>query len=371
MGTSSLVNEIKKSAATVFRRAWIRRRDASTGLFEASWQDISQDVKKWGTIQRSADAVRPHAVRIGVVTMEVDNQSGRYNPETDGASLWYGYASQQRSLVKLEVGYVHETQSTGGVWTRTEYPTDSTAFIGVLAGDVMMGAQQTVPLNAKSLLQVFQDYPAASLTYTTTGYTASEFMTAVRDATDGSNNYVFRPFFGDTTTNWSITATTIVYSYLDSVGAANVRGKTVGGGMQLLAEAEQFVVYVSPTGTFRFQSDAATTTVAFGFVGRGGVDSTHGHTIKQVTSYGLALSRYYSRVRVQFSEDDTTTSFEITQSAFQVGGTNNPWNLGLRTLDVTNFLIPNTATAQSIAAAIFANVSSIKNEIQFTTTLIP
>src|SRR3990167_8259930 len=258
MGTSSLLNEIKKSKATVFRRAWVKRRVASTGLFESSWQDISQDVIRWGQIQRSADALRPHAVRIGVVTLQVDNHSGLYNPETDATSFWSGYASQQRSLVRIEAGYVHETQSAGGIWTRTEYPTDSTMFIGILAGDLMMSENQTVALNAKSLLQVFQDYPAANLAYTSTGYTASQFMTAVRDATDGSGSFVFRPFFDDTTTNWSITATTVNYSFLDSAGAKDERDNTVWEVIQILAEAEQFLAYVTPTGVFRFESDAAT-----------------------------------------------------------------------------------------------------------------
>ena len=74
---------------------------------------------------------------------------------------------------------------------------------------------------------------------------------------------------------------------------------------------------------------------------------------------------------VKFQKDDTNTSFVNTAVAFAINGTNTAWNLGYRTYSVENFWIPNSAAAASIAGAIFSEVSALKEEINFSTTLVP
>jgi len=194
----------------------------------------------------------------------------------------------------------------------------------------------------------------------------------VRDQTDGAGHFVFRPFFQDTITYWDISTTSNVFGDLNTSTAQGVYDKTVWSVIETLAEAENFVPYVSLNGTFKFVSravNAASTT--FDFYGVGYFNSTFGHTIKSVNSYGRKISKYYSRVDVKWGELETVTSHEIKEGTFEVSSSNNPWVLGQRTLSIDNIFIATSTVAQTLATAIYNDVSSLRNEIDFTTTFIP
>src|ERR1041385_9203957 len=117
---SSIQKEIKNPKSRVFRRLKIKRRLSTTGLFESSWQDISGDVKSWGRVTKSIDYVRYSQVRFNDVSILIANDYGKYNPESDEGSFWYGYAFEQRTLVKIEAGFVAQTLGTDGIWTTRE-----------------------------------------------------------------------------------------------------------------------------------------------------------------------------------------------------------------------------------------------------------
>jgi len=139
-----------------------------------------------------------------------------------------------------------------------------------------------------------------------------------------------------------------------------------------LAEAEDYVPYISKDGIFNFVPRTAnTTTVAFEFHGAGSFNNTYGHTIKSISSYGRKVTKYYNQVNVKFVDADTATSYYSKTATFTVSGTNNPWVLGMRKLDIENLYIPNTATASTIATNIYNEYSALKNEITFTTTFVP
>jgi hypothetical protein len=390
--TPELLRQIKKPKANTFKRAKIKRRDAVTGLFESTWLDISSDVKSYGKIKQEVDPARLYTFSFSNAKLVVANDEGFYNPEDNEASLWYGYLNQQRTLVQIEAGFLKTSLASSGNWVTTEYPnaslydediwddedaifdngSNAVQFTGIISGDIVLSDKNEVVLNVKPLTSVFQDYPANILTgWTSTGFTASNFIALLRDQTDGSGSFVFRPFFGDTTSNWNITSTTNIYSNLNAPTATGVIDKTVWDIITKLAEAEDYVPYASKDGNFNFVPRTPTTDVAFQFHGAGSFNTTYGNTIKSIQSYGRKITKYYSQVNVKFVNSDTSTSYYSKTATFSVSGSNTPWTLGLRKLDIENYFIPNTATAQAIGDNIFNEYSALKNEITFTTSLVP
>lgn len=387
----SLASEIKKGHSKVFRRCYIKRRLASTGLFESNWVEITDDVKKWGSYRISVDSIHANKFTFANASLVMANDQGKYNPSDDETSLWYNYLDQQRTLVRIEAGFVSE-EKTNGVWERLTYPdntdwddgsewdqenaaydTDSAMFTGIISGDITLSNKNEVTFTIKPLTSVFIDYAAKNLTgWTSTGMTASQFMTMLRDQTDGSGNYVFRPFFGDTTSYWDISTTSNVFSALNTATSAEVIDKNCWQVIEKLAEAENFLPFVTRNGTFKFVSrDANTSTVAFEFHGSGSYSGEYGHTIKSIERFGRKITKYYSRVSVKFRDEDTSSAYSIRQAELQVSPINNPWNLGQKTLNVENFLLQTSTVADVIAQELFDEYSAVKNEIAFTTSFIP
>lgn len=391
MSWTTVQQAIKSPRADIFRRCYIKRRNTGTGLFEDSWLEITGDVKTWGKLSSTLDSARAFKFTFANAKIVMNNDQGAYNPHDDDASLWYGYLNQQRTLVKIEAGF-RQRELIGGHWVQNEFPSESlwdssiwdasgarwdgdvspSVFQGLISGDISLSDSNEVTFNLKPLISVFQDYPARNLTgWTTTGFTASDFVTMLRDQTDGAGGFVFRPFFGNTTTNWDIQTTTSIYANLNTSTAKGVIDKNVWEVIEKLAEAENYIPYVSREGVFRFVGRAITTTVSFEFHGAGSRDTNYGHTIKKISSYGPKISKYYSRVQVKWAEADTSTSYEVQQSTFSVSPSSNPWVLGHRSFEVENLYIQSASVAQVMALAIFNEYSSLKKEMDFTTSFIP
>ena len=370
---SDIKQEIKKPHSKVFRRAYIKRRSATTGLFEASWYEITNDVKRWGSINTDIDVERVGKLSFSGAQLLMANIDGSYNPEDNTDSLWYGYGSQIRTLVKIEVGFYYNWVGTDGVYRNEVIPDDPTVFIGIISGDINVSDENEVMLDIQPLSQVFRDFPANQLSgFTTTGISASQFMGILRDQTDGSGNYIFRPFFNDTTSYWEITATSQNYANLNSSSAPDLHQLTVWDAIEKLGQAENFVAYITPTGKFRWVPKTVGASTTFEFYGVGLTPNRdYGHTIKRIFRYGKKLSNFYSRVAVKYVKDDTNTSFVNTALSMVVNGTNAAWNYGFRTFSVENFWIPNSGAAASICGAIFTEVSALKEQINFSTSLIP
>lgn len=393
MSIEILKRYIKRPLAKTFRKAKIKRRNSSTGLFESDWLDISSDVKSYGKLKQEIDPVRLYKFSFSQAKLVLANDEGRYNPNDNEASLWYGYLDQARTLVQIEAGFVFNTLTSSGQFKTAYLPAgalyDSDAvydselylwdygistaqFTGIVSGDILLSDKNEVVLNIKPLNSVFQEYPARALTgWTSTGLTASQFITMLRDQTDGSGSFVFRPFFGDTTANWEITSTTNVYGNLNTSTADGVIDKTCWDIVEKLAEAEDYVPYVTKDGKFKFVPRDATTTVSFQFYGAGYFNTEYGQTIKNISSYGRKVTKYYSRVQVKFVDADTATSYYTAETSFQVIGNNTPWVYGHKTLNIENFYIPNTTVASNIANTVYTEYSAIKNEITFKTSFVP
>lgn len=370
---SDIKAEIRKPHSKVFRKAYIKRRSATTGLFETNWLEITNDVKKWGSIGSEVDVERIGRLNFSGAQLVVANIDGSYNPEDNADSLWFGYANQQRSLVKIEVGFYFQWLGTDGVWRNEIIPDDPTVYIGVISGNIDVSDENEITLNIQPLSQVFRDFPANLLTgFTSTGLSASQFITSLRDQTDGAGSFVFRPFFSDTTSYWEITATSQVYTNLNTSSAADLHQLTVWDVIEKLGQSENYLSYISPQGKFRWVPKTVGASATYEFFGLGITPNTnYGHTIKRIYRYGKKLTSFYSRVAVKYVNSDTNTSFVNTALSFQVSGTNTAWNLGYRTFSVDNYWIPNSTAAATIAGAIFSEVSSLKEEINFSTSLIP
>ncbi len=392
MTWSGINAAIKSAKASVFRRCYIKRRVLGTGLFETDWVEITDDVKSWGKVSASLDSARIYKFVFNNAKIVVKNDEGLFNPHNDDASLWYGYLNQQRTLVKIDCGFV-SSSTIGGHYIVGEFPSEPlwdlaiwddprgidlwdglspTVFNGLISGDILLSDRNEVTFNIRPLLSVFQDFPARDLVgWTSSGMTASQFVTMVRDQTDGAGLFLFRPFFGDTTTNWDIQTTTTNYVGLNTSGAQQVIDKSVWEVIEKLAEAENYIPYITREGVFRFVSRAATTTVAFEFHGAGAYSGEYGTTIKSVNSYGFRISKYYSRVQVKYAEASTSTSYEVYKAAFTVSPSSNPWVLGQRSFELENLFIQDSSAAQTVALNIFTEYSGLKNEIEFTTSFVP
>lgn len=384
--TPTILTEIKNPKGRVFRRLYVKRRLATTGLFETSWQEITKDVKKWGTISKSIDAVRYSKVAFSDVNITMANDQGRYNPEDNDNSFWFGYANQQRTLVRIDAGFTFQTLGSNRIWTNTTFPASPTIFVGIIQGDINLSDKNEVSFVLKPLVNVFREFPTKNLTgHTTTGMTGSQFITMLRDQTDGSSNYIFRPFFQDTTTNWDYTSSSTVYV---DITATITSARTIPAGAQVpqndyiqmnvwdalakLGEAEDHVPYVTREGIFKFKNrDENTSTAAFEFYGRNFIDRDYGITIKGIQKYGRKISDFYSRVEVKWLDSATTTAIQVTETALVVNATNLAWNYGQRTYKVENYWIGTITSAQSIAQRIYENVSAITNQLEFTTSFIP
>lgn len=401
---TDIKNLIKNPKSEVFRKAYIKRRSITTGLFEDDWLDISSDVKSYGKIINQIDVSRRNKFTFGNAKLVMSNEDGKYSSHETPSSLWYGYLNQQRTLVKLEAGFIIRQIDDNGVYTNIEFPPkaiasslwdltgavwdvsywDSTEsivdtsvssmiFTGLISGDIPLADKNEITLNLRPLISVFQDFPAKALTgWTSTGFTASQFIENLRDQTDGAGGFVFRHFFGNTITNWDISATTNVFTNLNTSTAADVIDSTVWGIVEKLAEAENFVPYVTRAGIFKFVSRSSiANTDVYQFHGAGSPNSEYGCTIKTVSAFGFKVSEYYSRVQMKWNAASTSTSYEIVESTFTVSGISNPWILGNRTLSIENIFIQTSTVANALAQSIFDDVASIKKSITFSTTFVP
>lgn len=387
----SVVREAAKPKSNVVRRVFIKRRDQFTGLFESDWLEITSDVKKFGKVKKTIDATRPYKFTFANLQFEVANTNGRYNPHDSENSLWYGYLNQQRTLVKIECAFYTLDSTTKPYVIRDEYPQTirfdealwdaessvfdspgSIVFTGIISGDIGITDSNNVRFNVRPLTQLFEDYAASNVSgYTTTGITASQFIENLRDQQDANGSYVFRPFFGDTTTYWNISATSNVYTNLDTTTAEDVIDSSAWDIVEKLSEAENFVPFVSSDGTFNFVSrDSVVSAASYEFHGAGSFDTTYGNTIKKINSYGFKISKYYSKVSIRFKDENTSTSYVTAEGSFEVGSANNPWVLGERILKIDNTFFGTSTVAQAAATNLYNDISALKREISFESSLV-
>ncbi len=184
----------------VFRRAFIKRRLSSDGKFESDFTEITEFVKSWGSLSWDLDSVRINRFRHSGISLKCLNDTGRFNPEDNINSFWFGFLTRYRTLLKIEAGYK-------GCAPNEELPTDTTQGIFILDDEIpISGKTNDVVLKGKSLQSLFDEVDAKDVTGIFATQSASDIVTLIRDHTDGSGNFIFREFI--TSTSWTIQTTT-------------------------------------------------------------------------------------------------------------------------------------------------------------------
>lgn len=351
----SLIAEINKRSAKLFRRAYIKRRQDTDGLYESNWYDITRFVKKWGKISAAIDDVKLNEFTHSGISLTVSNDEATFNREDDDQSLWYQYLTRYRTLIKIEAGF---TADDG-----TEYPTVSSQGVFILSNEIpLRGDKNDVVLKGKALISVFDEVRASNVPGISGTLTAYEIVEKIRDYTDGSGNYVFQQYISAGA--WTIQSTTINYvfattSALDDLSCWELMGK--------MAESEGFVLLINREGGFEFRNrDPRTTAASFDLNGLG-YRNMH---IKSIPSYKEALNKTYNYIRVKFLDEDTITSYAYAGTTTSVDASNPSWKYGQRYYEMEN-LFMNTASAQTAVNALFAQFYQPMNEIEIITKFIP
>lgn len=352
----TIANEINRPISSVFRRAYIKRRSNTTGLYETDWFEITDYIKKWNIIQTAIDDIKLNEFKHSGISITCRNDEGKFNPETYVSSFWYGYMTRFRSLLKIEAGYITDDG--------TELPTASSQGIFILTNDVPINVvKNEALLKFKSLVSVFDEVLSTNVTGLGATSTASEIIEKIKDHTDGSGNYVFRQFISNT--NWSIQTTTTNYNCATTT---SLDGLSCWELMTKLSEAEGFIVLINREGKFEFRDrDERTTTSQFNFYGL----NNRNQNVIALNTYNEPISKYYNYVRLKFLEDDTSTSFVTSGTITSVDPSLSTWKFGSRKYEMENEFIPDTTTAQTIATNLRNQFDDFKEELNITAKFCP
>lgn len=355
---SNIASLIRRPVKYPFRKVEIKRRQVSDAQYESSWQDITRFVEKFGILQTSVDDVRINQFVHSGVNLTVKNDFGEFNPEWDGQSMFYGYLTRVRTLVRVSAGY---TDGSGN-----QFPSDPVQGVFIMTGEINVVSQNNqVNLNCKSLVNIFQEVRADEIGGITASITASEILTKIRDATDGSSNLLFRTFI--TSTSWDIQSTTNVITSLGTT--TSLSEFSVWELMNKLAEAENFVVYITRQGGVVFGDRTPNSAdPSFFLYGAGYRDPN----IIRISSYKEAVDKLFTQIRFQYIGDDTTTSFIEAGTQTTIDTRSVEWKYGRKTYEFeNNFFSTNTGTAQLVASRILNEFANLRSELEMDCLFLP
>lgn len=345
----SLPSIIRRPIHYPFRRLEIKRRSSTTGLYENDWLDITDYVVKWGNIQLSIDDLRINQYVFSGLNVTVKNDYGEFNPEYDGQSLFYGYLTRYRTLVRLSAGY---TNGSG-----TQFPTDARQGLFVMDANIDISpSQKEVRLICKSIISPFQDTNAEDIDGIVSPITASQIIEKIRDATDGSGHYLFQYFVSASA--WYIQPTTTPIVNFDTTSA--LEGISVWELMQQLAEAENFIVTPTRYGGLEFR-DRRPNSVdsSWSFYGQGNKDPD----IISIKQYKEATEKLYTGIRFKWQAPETESSYITVGTVTTVDIRSNEWKYGQRIYEYENSFYSNEVNALESANKIIGEFGSLRNEM--------
>lgn len=351
---TTLAKLIREPASTIFRRAYIKRRDATTGLYESDWFEITEFVKAWGKAKTSIDDLRLNRFLLSGLDLKVRNDEGSFNQEIEDESLWSGYLTRYRTLVKIEAGYLDENG--------TEFPTNSSLGVFLMDNEIVLSTKDNdTVLQLSSIANPFNEVRADEVDGLANSQTASEIMTFIRDATDGSGSYIFRQFIS--AASWFIQTTTTQYQYLTT----QLPNLSVWDLMNKLAEAEGFVLNVTRTGGFEFRDRSQkTTTSSFEFFGQ----NFNRPNIIEILQLKQAINKLYTNIRLKFNEADTTTSYVEAGDDVVVNNSSTSWIYGRRHYQFENLMM-NSTSAQTTVNNLLSLFATPKLEAQVEAKFTP
>lgn len=374
VGTHSVRQMLTRSKVDGFRSLEIRRRlDDSSGLYETNWLDITEDVKKWGNIRTELDSESFTTVRQGGVTLVCRNDLGQFDAPRNAGSYWSGYLTRYKTLVRVRAGFLSPTDGSE-IPPEPQYTTDSTStlFLGVLTEPIELNDHNEATLKVKPLTSLLEDVKASRLVVASAGaagsgqLTASEYLGRMRDVTDGSSNFILRPFLS--VTAWDVWPTSFTLTSLDTTTALD--SQNCWEMAKKLAQSVNYGLWVDKVGTLRFAPKAAPTAVSFVLSGYPYVDTTYGHTVKTIQRSEEDLDVLFTRVRIKFLDTDTSTSYATAESSWAVGDSSTAWLYGERTLAIENTWM-SSSTAAQVASTLLADLNQVVDRVELTTKFIP
>lgn len=349
---------IAKNKLHVFRRMYMKRR--ISGDYEASWQRVpDRYIIKFGSVEFAIDDIKVNFYRFSGYSFTIRNDDGYFSDQDNEKSFFYGAEERYRTLVKIEAGYL-DTDST-------EYPTTSTMYVGLLNEDIIQNEKNEINFTTKHISSVFDEVPATNIPGLTGTLTASEIITKIKGYTDGSNNLIFQKYI--TSSGWHYSNTTANYVMATDT---TLDGMSCWELMKKIAEAENRVIYVDKVGDLYFQEKlAATSTATYHLHGLGDDETNYGHNIKKIDNVDYSIRKVYNRIRLKFQEEDTLTSYYKKEETWAWGDSSSSYMYGIRTYEMENSWIQNTATAITIANAIYQEYYQPKTEVNISAKFLP
>lgn len=353
----SIESEIKKNKMRVFRRVYMRRRQAN-GEYESTWQRIDNSrVKRFGSISYSVDDVVPNFYKFSGLRMQLLNNDGFFSDTTEDKSFFYQYLTRYKTMVKVEAGY----EADDG----TEYPTNPSLYVGLVSEDVKYQENSIVDFTTKHLSVIFEEFPSDRINGMNSTQTASEVVERIRDFTDSNGTAIFQKYISSGA--WDIQTTTTNYKMVTST---TLQGLSCWRLMRKLAEAENYVLYIDANANFVFRArDDITTTAKYHFSGIGDTDKTYGHNIMELET-SENIRKVYNRIKVKYEQGDTTTSYYIKNEEWNWADSSSSFLYGVREYIYSNQFL-NTATSETIADTIFTEFSFPKNEVKIKSKFVP
>jgi hypothetical protein len=173
----TLAQLIKRSKQRPVRRCYLKRR-LFDGTYESDWQRIDwyknrDRVISFGSCSNGID-FNPGEIgsfEISDTTMVFDNSDGFFNIETDLQSIFYpdtDYLNRKFAKIKIEAGYLDETDAEVGV---------ETTFEGLI-DKVVLSEDQTATITLLSYVSILNRYPVSDLGLTGSK-TISQVVTAI------------------------------------------------------------------------------------------------------------------------------------------------------------------------------------------------
>lgn len=355
----SILTEIKKSQAKAFRRIFLRRRIGND--YEANWTQIPEKyIQGYGEIEYGIEDIKINFFKFSGFSFKVNNYEGYFSDVDEYQSFFYGSTCIPMTMVKVEAGY----EASDG----TEYPTNTTMFVGVInpGDDFEYPQTNLLEFKASHLSEVFERFNASAIPLMTGNYTASQVFEKIRNYQDTNTVYVFQKYISNAA--WYIESTTSQYAMATTT---SLDGLTCWELMGKLAEAENKVMYVSRDGSFYFQTKGTVaSTPIFHFSGIGDGDKTWGHNIMKNISLYKMNSKIYNRIRIQHDPEDTTTSFYTKKEDWAWGDSTSSWLYGVNTYEIENEFL-NASTSAVIADEIYSEYANPKKEVTLDAKFLP
>ena len=368
----TVLQALQYPVVNAFRHFYIRRRlDDSSGNYETSWFDISDEVKSWGNISWELDEKQYAHFQQSNVSIVCQNHNGQFNSEDNAGSYWSGYLTRYKTLVKIQVGFLDTAGSEVPPTSTSEASTPS-QFVGVITEPIELTGNNEAVINIKALTSVLEDVPANLLVVASAGAAGNgqmspyTLMVRMRDVTDGSSNLILQRFISSGA--WDLESGTQTMTALDTL--TSLDGYNCWTLAKKLAETANKSVWIDKLGGLHFKAQTPTSAVQFIFSGNPYNNTTYGHTIKDVESMIEDYDYLYNRVRVKFGTTDTSTSWKKKQETWVVGDSTTSWKYGVKTLEIDNTWLSST-TADNIASTLYASLNQITEKVELKCKFIP